>query len=615
MASQPKVALILGNQEYNKKVADGLKTSVDTKQLVGFTSIGEFIESSNRYGTSYERILIAEPALGAGSVEVITEDTTGNEDGRVALLEEINDYIESGHGDTEVVLLLNPNAHTGIDAAFQRILNIPGATPTSVKVTMDAVRTMVSDDIVNVRAKLYELDKGTVSPVTKKPTPTPVKKASIIGSLFGKKSHGGQEPQEYQGDYESPAQGIDDEEDYSQPVSDMPPSIEDLDDEFGDDGFGSFEGSSETGFLDDDDDLGPSLEDEGYPQGDYPQEGYPQEGYPQDNYSQDDYSQGGYNTNDNYDYDVDNSGGYYDDTLGRWVEASEIQGSSYEGDLINGSSIDNQINDMGYVNQEPEGVSPDSWEGLPGGYQGNDNWDTEESGVWDSGALDSNEDVAEPQYSDPVLPTPYVVEGTVEVEETRPEIRDRIIIVSGDRGSGVTNEAALRAMDYAPLGKVLYVDLDFQRAGIVSTLENPADFLKDDHSIESGTPYEEDGIDILSYGWHRTASPHTVFDWLKDSNNYSNYYKVIIDCPFEMLEKLSFLIPNARVLITVSANMNGFINYVRMLDGLDYETARLVEEHGISFAWGRKENYEADLDMVKRAYAPGKADWLALLSE
>lgn len=197
-----------------------------------------------------------------------------------------------------------------------------------------------------------------------------------------------------------------------------------------------------------------------------------------------------------------------------------------------------------------------------------------------------------------------------------PEILDRIILVTGDRGSGVTTKAAELAIEAAEAGsgKVLYIDLDFRKHGVLGLLDDFAGFIKSGpHSIVSGKPYVEGGLEVLSDG-HGARKTTAAIEWVEDSRNYANYSKIIIDCPLEFVSDLGTFVSTVGIVYLVDGSQSGLMGTISVLDNRDSinnEVALTFRDKGLFCVIRKEDNYRESLAKLKGEVAIDRVDWLA----
>lgn len=542
------VALILNDEDTNRNAKVALSRIVDTKKFQTFLSVYEMVEVSHRNNTAFSRVLLTEDALGQGT-GIVGPDTGRGVDPRVDALYSLNDYIDGGYSDTEVVMIISSGSSSGIHKAFTSILDIPGATPAILdKISIPTLKSLVNDPVTNVRASYYELDKNvvesSVSNADTSPHPPAANQGTVKKGFLGRLLKGDSSGSQTTGD---PREQAEPEPSFDDVASDVIPE-DDFDD------FDDFADSSETGMLEEEE----------------------------------------------FDSEYEESDDY--EELPPELEL----GSMYdEGEYVSADSMPSYAAD--------EYVSADE---LP-----NNGWvhDDENSKPWNSSELESDPENPPVVSDEPRLPAaPWSAEGTVAPEDFRPVLKDRIIIVTGSRGTGVTEEAVIRALESVDMGRVLYIDFDFEKAGVVGRLEKPAIFSKGSHYITSGNPYDEDGLDVLSNGFKSYTEENikSWADWVNDPSNYANYFKVIIDCPVHNLKLLEDIAKQCKTLFMVPANPTGLIEYARYTADKGTVPDSLcvaLSGNSIAYASQRDDNYVEDLAGLRKNYIPNRLNWLDIL--
>lgn len=164
----------------SKGVCNTLKKTADNLDFYYYSSIQELVKESNIRHLYFDRIVFTPKIL--GDIE---------SDFRV-----LNDYIRMSSDSTEIVYLLNSNHSEGLEA-FNSIFNSPLYTPVIVdNLNSKSAMELVTLDIVELKAKYYDLDVSKVDAVAtsatkskpdkgKKQEKTPKRKGGFIGNLFG----------------------------------------------------------------------------------------------------------------------------------------------------------------------------------------------------------------------------------------------------------------------------------------------------------------------------------------------------------------------------------------------------------------------------------------------
>lgn len=163
----------------SKGVCNTLKKTADNIDFYYYSSIQELVKESNIRHLYFDRIVFTPKIL--GDIE---------SDFRV-----LNDYIKMSSDSTEIVYLLNSKHSDGLEA-FNSIFNSPLYTPVLVdNLNSKSAMELVTLDIVELKAKYYDLDVSKVDVVATSATKGKTdkgkkqegatKKRGFIGGLFG----------------------------------------------------------------------------------------------------------------------------------------------------------------------------------------------------------------------------------------------------------------------------------------------------------------------------------------------------------------------------------------------------------------------------------------------
>lgn len=116
-------------------------------------------------------------------------------------------------------------------------------------------------------------------------------------------------------------------------------------------------------------------------------------------------------------------------------------------------------------------------------------------------------------------------------------------LLIGERGVGVTSYIANYSIQLTEVGKkVLIVDLDYKKNGILSFIDTGAYMKVGQNGISKMRPFYEDGISVMSngYGWSVSAEDVNVLI----SNLPTRYDVILFDCPLDCIDLLGTRILN-----------------------------------------------------------------------
>ena len=207
----------------------------------------------------------------------------------------------------------------------------------------------------------------------------------------------------------------------------------------------------------------------------------------------------------------------------------------------------------------------------------------------------------------------------------------QVIVVTGDRGTGITSTCLSIASYFSKTTPVLYFDCDVDNHGILNYIsyEEFRDF----------EPTKQSGVKICKTSRvfnNCVCKFDTNFDVL--SSDFSvevedkelectagvvaekivDYGLVVVDCPASKLHCISDLLLTGNTIICVDSSKRGFMNMLCSLEvsSLSLRYKKLIVNKGIMFLT----KYNKDIDIkrivnyVKSIYEPEGVDWLAIHS-
>ena len=203
-----------------------------------------------------------------------------------------------------------------------------------------------------------------------------------------------------------------------------------------------------------------------------------------------------------------------------------------------------------------------------------------------SGYIDDSE------YQQQFAPAPRVVEKIVErevyidsgTETPAQKLLDAgkqvIIVVTGDRRSGVTLTALTLAQIYAKRVSTLVVDLDTETCGgqLYQDLE---ELMSEDENVLHGLTRAKNPTLLSNLTFHSNSDGYDYLFSLLGNGTITNdelrglqnaliaqrqFQLVIIDCPWNRLSAIEDLFMSAKILLCVDPDVSGCYNITRMLD-------------------------------------------------
>lgn len=205
-----------------------------------------------------------------------------------------------------------------------------------------------------------------------------------------------------------------------------------------------------------------------------------------------------------------------------------------------------------------------------------------------------------------------VVERVVEVEKIvkvgdnkrRYKNGIRVIILTGDRKTGMTRLALNMASHYTKSSRTLFVDFDIHRKGSLlylglekialedKRIQNGLLLLRSPNTLKHVVySFSKGGFDCLLSMHGTEFDEKQLYDAQKVLYLQREYQTVIVDCPFENLHYLQDLILYAEVLICTESNLQGVMN---TLLGL----SKIQDERFLSFVYNNGQYFlSVDSDM------------------
>lgn len=205
----------------------------------------------------------------------------------------------------------------------------------------------------------------------------------------------------------------------------------------------------------------------------------------------------------------------------------------------------------------------------------------------------------------------------------------KVLIVTGDRGTGVTSTALSLARELAKHVEVLYFDCDTLNHGLLNYI---------DYSVFSG--YEQIHLEGVKSCKSSKVFDRCIIDWDENfgilSSDFScecddeelthtaqvvaecadNYGVVVVDCPMSKLHCLQDLVLVGSSVVCVEASKRGFMNMLCQLEActLPARYKRNLASKGTMFLTkcSPKTDVKRLLAYIKSIYQPDGVDWMGL---
>lgn len=203
----------------------------------------------------------------------------------------------------------------------------------------------------------------------------------------------------------------------------------------------------------------------------------------------------------------------------------------------------------------------------------------------------------------------------------------KVIIVTGDRGSGVTVTAFSLAKEFAKKVPVLYFDCDIDRHGLLSYIDYEF-FRTFDNSMIEGVKRCRDSsiftncivsydtnLDLLTSDYSCDAdddSVRTAHNIVAE--NVMNYGVIVVDCPVSKLHLIQDLIFIGNSIICMESSKRGAMNMLCGLEDspLELRYKRCICSKGIILATKINKRIKSDkvLRYADSIFASNGCDWL-----
>lgn len=248
--------------------------------------------------------------------------------------------------------------------------------------------------------------------------------------------------------------------------------------------------------------------------------------------------------------------------------------------------------------------------------------------------------VAEDQYRK-TTETPKVVTETV-VKEVIKSVKTssildsiykgtahKIIIVTGDRGTGVTTTAWTLAQHFAQKTQVLYFDCDIKFHGLLNYI-NYFDFKNYEQTHMQGVKIcrsfrafnscvckWDTNIDLLTtdFGVEVTEDELITTQGVV-VENLSSYGVIVVDCPIQNLHCLQDLILTGNVVVCVEGSVRGYMNALFSLEEctlpLRYKRSVVGKGTMLRTKINKNSNYKKIVKYINDIVEFDECDWLSM---
>lgn len=205
----------------------------------------------------------------------------------------------------------------------------------------------------------------------------------------------------------------------------------------------------------------------------------------------------------------------------------------------------------------------------------------------------------------------------------------KVVIVTGDRGTGVTTTALKLAHEFAKHVPVLYFDCDVDNHGLLSYIDysqfrnyepihmQGVKLCRNSKAFNNCLVAFDTNIDILTTDY----SCDTTDDELEQAQGVvaeksNEYGVVIVDCPVNKLHCISDLLLTGVTVMCVEASKRGFMNMLCRFETcpLQLRYKRSIVSKGVMFLTkcNKDLNNKKLLEYVNSLFQPDEVDWLSM---
>lgn len=192
----------------------------------------------------------------------------------------------------------------------------------------------------------------------------------------------------------------------------------------------------------------------------------------------------------------------------------------------------------------------------------------------------------------------------------------KVILVTGERGTGVTTTIADIAYDLYHKGEsVLIVDADYQRNGILSFIDSVDFYSKgNEDGIDTINPYIEEEADIISNGYGSQLSKTAISNVVFNHDIQNNYDRIIIDCPLDCLNVITERVVRGNTVLVLTKGDRGALvsTSIGLTDRLLVEISleRYIMETCVVGVSGYSSEFDEDIKFVKETFLFPNGCWL-----
>lgn len=609
-----KLALVLGTAQ-GKKIVQRLKGIKDNLNIDVFDNIPEFIDSSLKRNSIYDRILVLSSKI---------TDVT---------LKDLHNYWGSVSKETNVVLLCKEGVDESKAQDFLSLFKTPVVaamlvSTSTVQIIAEAVLRPTAELNNDYGIKNFlsvEVDEDsyvTPEPVEKKQEDNKPTEGSKVASNNSNKSNKDKPKQEKRSLFNSLfGKKKKKETGVEAPTSNIEKESQENDLDFQDINLDDESGSLTNEATDDYDE-----EDFVYNDDDFGNDTYSNMQSAKEELNDIDYEQEEENTipSENSNIDSDNSSFLANEEFDGALEEVPQGENDFEPETY---SVDEDFSD--------EGFSED-YENEEVHYKMGDTTVEDES--FEDLGIGSDEDNYRKSTEAPKVVTQTVVKEVIRNVNTGSKYvalsgvlsgrLKKIVIVTGDRGSGVTSTALNIAKTISKKVDVLYFDCDVENHGLLSYIDY-GNFKNYENTHMNGVKLckSSQAFDKCVISWDSNLylltsdySCDTTLEELKRASEVvaeraDDFGVVVVDCPVDKLDYVTDLILTGQSVICVDGTKRGFMNMLCQFERseLPLRYKRTLVSRGTILATKCSRNLDLKklVSYIKAIYEPDGVNWLA----
>lgn len=220
----------------------------------------------------------------------------------------------------------------------------------------------------------------------------------------------------------------------------------------------------------------------------------------------------------------------------------------------------------------------------------------------------------------------------IALENVQQGLTHRAVVVTGDRGSGVTTTALTIAKSLVNKGiKVLYLDLDNENHGLLNYIDvkllydygdsviKGTKLLNKSELVHNAVMKYDDNIDMLTSDFSTDVSANELESTIEAvTGAMEEYGVVIVDCPIKNLHLVSDMMLLGNTVLCTEATKRGIMNMLCQceLSTLPVKYKKKIVAYGLLFLEHKPKNTDIKklMSYFSSVYAPSEngANWIKM---